>query len=229
MNNLSIYIIVEGKTEQTFVRYVLAPTLANKKIFLHPVLIGKPGQKGGNVSFERAKRDIGLLLKQRRNTYISTMFDFSQIDPKWPGREEIQKKTNKGTILTAAEKASILEKETHNEAVNLFSKYDAASRFIPYIQMHEFESLLFSDEIVLAKNIGVERKEISTILQSYKNPEEINDEPSHSPSKYLMNLMPRYRKIAMGKTISESIGIETMRKSCSHFNEWLTRLEHLHE
>ncbi|MBN2315599.1 MAG: hypothetical protein JXM79_16845 [Sedimentisphaerales bacterium] len=52
MSNISVYIIVEGQTEQTFVRDLLAPEMGGQGIFLYPVLIGKPGHKGGNVQFE---------------------------------------------------------------------------------------------------------------------------------------------------------------------------------
>jgi hypothetical protein len=72
MNSIEIYIIVEGQTEQTFVRDVLAPQMANKGIYLYPALIGKPGHKGGNIRFDRVKQDIGHFLKQRNDTYMGT-------------------------------------------------------------------------------------------------------------------------------------------------------------
>ncbi len=31
----------------------------------------------------------------------------------------------------------------------------------------------------------------------------------------------------MGKVIAEAIGIPAIRKKCSHFNQWLVRLEKL--
>jgi len=31
----------------------------------------------------------------------------------------------------------------------------------------------------------------------------------------------------MGKVIAEAIGIPGIRKQCSHFNDWLTKLEEL--
>ncbi|MEA2085388.1 MAG: hypothetical protein U9O82_14345 [Thermodesulfobacteriota bacterium] len=55
MSSVEIYIVVEGPTEQTFVRDVLAPQMAHKGIYLHTALIGKPGHKGGNIQFDRAK------------------------------------------------------------------------------------------------------------------------------------------------------------------------------
>jgi len=57
MNNVEVYVVVEGQTEQTFIRELLAPSLSYKGIYLHPVLIGKPGHKGGDIRFERAITD----------------------------------------------------------------------------------------------------------------------------------------------------------------------------
>lgn len=71
MNSVNIYIVVEGQTEQTFVRDVLAPQIAYKGIYLHPALIGKPGHKGGDIRFDRAKIDICNFLKTtQRYLYI---------------------------------------------------------------------------------------------------------------------------------------------------------------
>jgi len=86
MSSVEIYIVVEGRTEQTFVRDVLAPWIAHKGIYLHSASIGKPGHKGGDVRFERSIVDIGNFLKQRSDTYISTMFDYFRIDVNWPGK-----------------------------------------------------------------------------------------------------------------------------------------------
>jgi len=159
MSSVDIYIVVEGQTEQTFVRDVLAPQMAHREIYLHPALIGKPGHKGGDVRFERAK--------------------------------------------------------------------NAESRFIPYIEMHEFEALLFSDADILAEKTEIDVSQISEILKEYNNPEEINDDPVKAPSKQLMALKNGYRKVANGKTISEAIGIQTIRRQCAHFNNWLAKFEHL--
>jgi hypothetical protein len=57
------------------------------------------------------------------------------------------------------------------------------------------------------------------------HPEEINDEPNSAPSNRIQALKNDYRKVAMGKTVSEAIGIQTIRKQCPHFNSWLNKLE----
>ena len=225
MNNIIVYIVVEGRTEQTFVRDLLAPQMADQGIFLYPKLIGKPGHKGGNIRFDRALKDIGNLLKQREDIFISTMFDFFRIDSQWPGKMETDRLIKSGIGLSANEKAKILEDATYNEIAEAFSKFDSKKRFVPYIEMHEFEALLFSDAGILSEKTGINASAIQAIMEQYDNPEEINDDPAKAPSKRLESLSSGYRKTAMGKTISEAIGIQAIRGQCPHFDEWLKRIE----
>ena len=227
MNSVHIFIVVEGQTEQTFVRDVLAPQMAPRKIYLYPALIGKPGHKGGDIRFEKAKNDIGNFLHQRNDTYITTMFDYFRIDSEWPGKADILRQINNGTALTASQKAEILETATCQEIVRTFPGCNSENRFIPYIEMHEFEALLFSDAIILAEKTEIDVSLIRKIIKKYNNPEEINDEPENAPGKRLESLKDGYRKVAMGKTISEAIGIAGIRRQCPHFHDWLTKLEQL--
>lgn len=208
-------------------RDVLAPEMAHKEVYLHATLIGKPGHKGGNIRFDRATNDIGHFLKQRPDTYVSTMFDFFRVDKDWPGRGVIRKKIQTGTTLSASEKAGILEERTREKIIELFSDYHPKRRFVPYIEMHEFEAILFSDADILAQKIGVEVSQINKIIEPCENPEEINDDPENVPSKRLEALDRNYRKVTMGKIIAESIGIPIIREQCPHFNDWLTKLENL--
>lgn len=229
MNSVDIYIVVEGQTEQTFVRDVLAPHMAHKGIYLRPALLGKPGHKGGDIRFERAKNDIGNFLRQRNDTYISTMFDYFRIDPKWPGKAEIRRQILHGATLTAINKAKLIEDAAHIEIMQSFSDCDSENRFVPYIEMHEFESLLFSNADILAEKTEIDVSQVRRIIAKYDNPEEINDDPENAPSKRLETLKNGYRKVAMGKMVSEAIGIDLIRRKCPHFNSWLTKLEHFKE
>lgn len=227
MNSVDIYVVVEGQAEQTFVRDVLAPHMAPGKIYLHPALIGKPGHKGGDIRFDKAKNDIGNFLRQRNDTYITTMFDYFRIDSEWPGKADALRQVKNGTNLTASQKAGILETATLTEIVRIFPGCDSENRFIPYIEMHEFEALLFSDADVLADKTQIDAALIRRIIEKYDSPEEINDDPANAPCKRLEALKDGYRKVAMGKTISEAIGIAAIRRQCPHFNDWLTKLEQL--
>jgi len=228
MNNIDVNIIVEGQSEQTFVRDILAPFMALKGVYLYPAQIGPVGHKGGNVNFDRAQKHIGNFLKQRSDTYVTTMFDYFRIDSKWPGLDAVNQKINKGTILCLASKAKTLESNMLENINNQFPDCNVRNRFIPYIEMHEFESLLFSNARILAKNIEVKEEVIHEILDEYNgNPEEINETPANAPSKQLNKLYPSYRKIATGKAIASAIGISQIREKCIHFNDWLVRLENL--
>ena len=227
MSSVDVYIVVEGPAEQTFVRDVLAPHMAQKRIYMHPVLIGKPGHKGGDVRFVRAKSDIGNFLKQRSDTFISTMFDYFRIDSSWPGKEKALQQISSGSTLTASHKAEILEAATHNEIKRSFPGHNSENRFIPYIEMHEFEALLFSDAYILAEMTEIDVSQLLKIIEGFDNPEEINDDPAKAPSKRLCALTRGYRKVAMGKTVSEAIGIQAIRSKCPHFDHWLTKLEEL--
>jgi len=227
MSNSEIFIIVEGQTEQTFVREVLAPEFSTKNIFLFAVLIGKPGHKGGNVRFSRVANDIGHLLKQRRNVFVSTMFDYFRIDPEWPGMADVQQLIKMGINLSAHDKADMIEKATLTKVGVTLNIVNPHQRFIPYIEMHEFEALLFSDPEILATITQINPAGINAIVKSFKNPEEINDDPEKAPSRQLLNLTKDYRKVAMGKAISEAIGIQKIRLKCPHFHAWLEKLEQL--
>jgi hypothetical protein len=118
-----------------------------------------------------------------------------------------------------------MEHATGLEIKNAFPDYNTGNRFIPYIEMHEFEALLFSDADVLAEKAEISAIRIEEILGEYNNPEEINDEPAKAPSKRLLALNPGYRKVAMSKTVTTAIGIQIIRKKCPHFNNWLKKIE----
>ena len=69
-------------------------------------------------------------------------------------------------------------------------------RFIPYVQMYEFEGLLFSDTLALAKGVNQGRlvDRFKIIRDQFDTPEEINDSPETAPSKRILNLFPEYDK-----------------------------------
>jgi len=98
--------VVEGQTEQTFVREVLAPWLGYRGVNMSARLVGKPGHKGGVGSFGRTRNDIVSLLKQEPDIYVTTMFDFYAMPESWPGRERAKN-------LAHENKAPEIEKGIH--------------------------------------------------------------------------------------------------------------------
>jgi hypothetical protein len=221
-----ILVLVEGQTELAFVRDVLGPIMQGKNIYMTATLINKIG---GDVRLARAKKDIGIHLKQKSNTYITTMFDYFKIDKDWPGRSELIQAISTGAKINAHEKGRRLENATLEEIKTSFPDCRPEDRFIPYIQMHEFEALLFTDTAVLAEKIKTSEKNITDITKRFDTPEDINDNPNTAPSKRLEKLHKRYKhkKITKGTVISKAIGIPAIRKKCVHFDSWLTKIEGL--
>jgi Domain of unknown function (DUF4276) len=214
--------VVEGQTEQGFVREVLAPFLGHENVHMSARLVGKPGHKGGDCRYERAKRDVLALLNQERETIVTTMFDFYALPDSWPGRTDARTTSTaeKAVVVEAAVKADILHE--------LGTSFDQ-SRFHPYIQMHEFEALLFSQPAAICavlRSAGSE-KQVQAIRAAFSNPEEINDNSETAPSKRLLKLFADYQKRLHGSIVAKRIGVDAMRRECPHFSGWVGMLESL--
>lgn len=105
-----------------------------------------------------------------------------------------------------------------------------ASRVIPYVQMHEFEALLFADVARFSILIEVSDpiiQRLREILDEFKSPEEIDDSPLTAPSKRIKALVPRYRKVVDGPDLAQEIGLPAIRDACPRFDGWVRRLEGL--
>lgn len=216
-----IVVLVEGPTEQRLIKQVLAPYLALSKVYLTPIILDKPGQKGGDVKFSRARNDIGRHLKQRPDTWISTLIDYYGIKPDWPGLVASKAMTDH------ARKAATMNQATAAEVARLFPDCRPESRFIPYVSMHETEALYFSDPACLASNLGVSQQRIDAILNECGEPERINDRPETAPSKRLEQLANRFKKTTTGIAIAEQIGIPRMRAACPLFDAWIAKISAL--
>jgi hypothetical protein len=219
-NYVEVFAIVEGKTEKIFVQSVLAPYLAMNQIYMHATELSKPGQKGGAVTFSRVIRDVGRYLKQRSDTFVTTFFDYYGASD-WPD------------LATAAGKqapkdiAAVLNDAARREVIRHFSPYRAKSRFIPYMAVHEFEALLFSDSEILASQLHSKKSAIDAVLMKYGEPEAINNSLDTAPSKRLNTLVENgaFKKITTGIPIAERIGVDSMRAACPVFNAWVTAVE----
>lgn len=208
--------IVEGHTEESFVNNILCPYLSTCGIYSSAMLVKtSKNQKGGITNYQRAKNDITRWIKQEPKSYFTTMFDYYALPKDFPGMKKAQ------SVTELFDKIDIIEKEMMSDI--------KCSRFIPYIQLHEFEALLFSsishidNFMKLFKQDGNMSK-LQNIRNKFTTPEHINDSKETSPSNRLQSIYPSYNKIYCGSSISTEIGIENMRKECRHFNGWLERM-----
>lgn len=223
-----LLIHVEGEAEETFVNEVLAPYLYD--VGYHKVsarLIGNSrmrDRRGGIIGWPAVRKDIIQHLKEDAECLATTMVDYYAL-PKtkggaWPGREAA------GNVAFA-QKASTVENLLLADICAKLGDSFGAGRFIPFVMMHEFEGLLFSDCQKFGAGIG--RPELSPAFQAirdqFSNPEEINDSPITAPSKRVETLVQGYEKPLLGSLAILEIGLEKVRSECPHFNEWITRLE----
>jgi hypothetical protein len=168
------------------------------------------------------KKDIVKQLKQDRAAYCSTMLDFYGLGNGFPG-------TPLPGGLANPEKATRIERATKEDIVAEIPDFRPDLRFLPYLQLHEYEGLLFSDPMTFARGIYEPRltESFKKIRDEFPTPEDINDRPDLAPSKRVLSLHPPYSKPIHGTLAAIAIGIERMREECPHFRDWVERLEAL--
>ncbi len=214
--------LVEGRTEQTFVGAVLAPELSLRGVHLTASVIGKPGHKGGTRRWASVRRELLTALKQDQRRYCTTMFDYYALPKDWPAANEAKAK-----LFTEA--AGVIEQAIQADICRELGDHFDQSRLIPYIQMHEFEALLFSETGVLAEVI--QRPDLKghfdAIIAECGEPEAIDDNPETAPSKRIATQASNYQKILHGAIGARRIGLSRMTQACPHFGEWIRRLEAL--
>ncbi len=223
-----LLIHVEGQTAESFVSAVLRPHLHDHGY--HSVsarLLGNArqrGRRGGIRAWAVAKKEIVNHLRQDPECIASTMVDYyglPQLGPAaWPGRGAA------GT-LPFPQKATTVHDALHADICKEMGVGFDASRFAPYVMMHEFEALLFSDCARFSQAIGRAdlAQQFQAIRDAFPTPEEIDDSPTTAPSKRVETLVPGYQKPLLGTLAALEIGLTAIRADCPHFRSWLERLE----
>lgn len=150
------------------------------------------------------------------------MVDFYGLPNTWPGR-------NTAPQRAITKRANYIETELLSDVRQGMGDSFNPKRFIPYLMMHEFEAMLFSDCQLFADAIGHPdvASHFEAIRNQFDNPEEIDDSPQTAPSKRIERLVPGYQKPLSGTQAALEIGLASIRAACPHFDTWLIRLEHL--
>ncbi|MCL5279745.1 MAG: DUF4276 family protein [Planctomycetes bacterium] len=214
---IDVRVVVEGQTEEMFVNRVLRSHFWPLGIKLRPQLLGH----GGVREYGVARIDILTVLRLQTHSFCTTMFDYYAMPSSWPNREAAKEKP-------FAEKAAAIEWAISADIQRELGQGFDASRFIPYVQMHEFEALLFSHPKLLADGLDLaDDTPIQAIRGQFATPEDINDGQHTAPSKRIVGLSAKYSKVTRGILISQNIGLNVMRAQCPHFNEWIGKLEAL--
>ncbi|WP_347988164.1 DUF4276 family protein [Methylomonas sp. AM2-LC] len=192
-------ISVEGITEERFIKTLLVPYLQSKGIFVTPVPMN------GNISVDRVSYELEKLAYSF--DYVTTFYDFYGFKHKHASET----------------------KETLQSKIKESIKDHLQRKLLPYIQMYEFEGLLFSSPEAIAAVLQNESHLTwaNSILAEFDyNPEKVNDSRETAPSKRFEN-NTHYRKTTHGPDIAERIGLVKLREMCLGFDQWLTALERL--
>jgi len=209
-----LIIIVEGGTEQEFVNKILMPYFHSKQIFDVSAFQTKHS-KGGLSKYKYFKPDILNCIYQP-NTIVTTLVDFYGLPTNFPHFEEAKDLQNN------YEKVEFLEKAIKQDLEN--TQNQKFENFIPYIQLHEFEALIFSSKESIYNNFEthkINKPEIEKIFNEFQNPEEINNHPNTAPSKRLLKNIQGYNKIVDGVLILENTGLPKILERCPRFASWL--------
>lgn len=124
-------------------------------------------------------------------------------------------------------KAAAVENALSEDICNELGDGFDPDRFVPFVVLHEFEGLLFSDCALFSQGIGRPDlvDEFQAVRDEFGSPEEINDSPFTAPSKRVEGLVQGYEKPLLGTLAVLEIGLANIRRECPHFNEWLSGLE----
>ncbi|MGD0518174.1 MAG: DUF4276 family protein [Thermoguttaceae bacterium] len=221
---MRLNLTVEGHTEQVFAINVLAPHLASYGVYLSKprctALCKKKGitHRGGLDTYLAFKNDIIRWLKQDSGSdvFFSTMIDLYALPNDFPGFKDATKLQNSTNRIMHLEK--VLRSDIGD------------NRFVPYIQMHEYEALLLTEPESLLNWYPKEHRAVQNLLDlcsKYPTSEEIDD--LNPPSKRIINEIPQYKgaKLTTGPFVAQKIGLTKLRDKCPHFATWITNLEKL--
>jgi len=214
-----VLILVEGQTEEAFVKRLLHKHLLAFQIDLIPCLLHTKlttvgaSYRGGVTSYAKMRRDIMHLLDDSSAYRVTTMLDYYGLPKDFPGLASLQGKTPYARV-------KYLEKQ--------FAIDIAHPSFIPYLMLHEFEAFLFVDPTQW--KAFFEHRIIQSSSAQIGNlppPEEINNGAATHPSQRICKYIRNYKKTVDGPPFCEKLGLNSIRTKCPHFHEWLEMLEQL--
>jgi hypothetical protein len=194
----AVYCLVEGFSEENFVKILLAPHLSGLNVDIYAIVVTtcrdkRAGRvyKGGGRKIEPYLNDIYSLYKEhgrREKVYFTTMLDVYGLPSDFPGGDE------KPAADNPRDRVLFLEKQL---ADTVCRRGIPKERFLPYLSLHEFETLLFSDLDALGSLFLDNKKEIAQIKQDtakFSNDiEAINCTPEGAPSKRIAKRIPFYK------------------------------------
>lgn len=213
----NIAIVVEGQTEEAFVKQILQPGLGDEFV-IEPIVVqtsraasGRK-QKGGGT-WRHYERDIRSLLGQSHRSLVTTMLDFYGYPTDGPGRN----------CCTGVHNPRVCVRHRAAAMTSVINNH----RILPFILLHEFETLIFAAAADSSSVLG--DSYVASCLKSHVTTvsgdvELLNDSPSTSPSHRVRQCWPGFSKTIDGIAVIEEAGLESLIPHCPGLSSWLTHL-----
>lgn len=217
-----LHLTVEGPTEQAFAAQLLRPHLVASGVYVGRIelVAHAKDRRGGLLKYGPFRDDIIRRLKEDKSSdaFFSTMIDLYKL-PSASSRIEAARSERDPYIRVKRMEQALAE--------------DIGDRrFVPYIQLHEFEAMLLAMPDAILKYYDGCKKEVAKLNQlvaDFGSPELVDDGENTAPSKRIASLISdyKYAKHTAGPYIAAAIGLPVIRQKCSHFNDWIQQLEAL--
>lgn len=228
--------LVEGQTEEAFATKVLGPYLSQFGVVLEPptIVFTKREEnglrhKGGASSFGKIETQLLMLMRGDNdpNCRFTSMFDFYAFPFKGLDFDCSRYPSHQQAVV---ELEQAFQKRIYSRL--LAGANGVRDRFIPFVMLHEFETLIFADPQKLDWQFvdDSDQPAIAELVRQAKactNPEDINSSPEKAPSKRILAQLPAYHKPTDGIEVVSKIDLPALKAKCPHFAQWLYRLENL--
>ena len=209
-----VLVLVEGRTEEAFIKDVLVPALRPALELIPTVVktkpnVGAPAHKGGG-DFSKFKQDALNLLGDSDAVAVTMFYDFYGFPQ---GIPDVPEKVYQNITTLEQE----IAKQINNQ------------RFKPYLQRHEFEAFLFINPQLTAKVAlqNTKANDIAAHCQGFASVEDINLSRSTAPSKRLESVLGAFSKRRLGTAVTQQLRLPALRAACRKFSAWVDWLESL--
>lgn len=213
-----LIIVVEGESEERFVHRVLHPYLCNRGIYNEVQCFKIKHSHGGFTKYQHLCNDI-LKVLHEPDVIVSMMVDFYRLPTDFPGFDQLQKD------VPHSEQVEWLENSMKADVDKRLQR--PCNSFIPYIQLHEFETLFFAAKNgieTLFEHSEIKYDHLEATLNAFPNPEAIDNAPATAPSVRLKEIIPGYNKVVHGINIIDAAGMDELLNKCPHFRAWIERI-----
>jgi hypothetical protein len=213
-----LHVLCEGQTEEIIARDVLNSHFSDEDAYITPSILttkrpaGTPAYKGGVTSWLKLERELRRLLRDNSTTVLTTLLDYYAFPADAPG-------------MADRPYGSPYDRVRHVESALAEAIDDR--RFVPHLVLHEIEAWVLVGCRCLGEVMGDPgpAAELERTVHYESGPELVNDGIDTAPSKRIMNAYPRYAKTIDGPLVIAEIGLDVIRSSCPHADDWLRELE----